>query len=118
MAKICNGYVRIEAISSSFSSFQGSKVSSRYPDYQRHFLDSCFFCNRRLDCNDDIFMYKGEMGFCSEECREEYMEIEEMKGRRRSKKVKVHTINDVVSSGKTNNSVVNITVSTTGAVVA
>ncbi|KMZ56339.1 hypothetical protein ZOSMA_96G00130 [Zostera marina] len=56
---------------------------NRVPKYHHRFLDSCFLCESRLDGDDDIFMYKGEMAFCSEECREQHMELEELKERRR-----------------------------------
>ncbi|KMZ61640.1 hypothetical protein ZOSMA_50G00600 [Zostera marina] len=56
---------------------------NRVPKYHHHFLDSCFLCKRRLDGDDDIFMYMGEMAFCSEECREQHIELEELKERRR-----------------------------------
>ncbi|CAF2181508.1 unnamed protein product [Brassica rapa] len=32
------------------------------------FLSSCYLCKKRLQ-GKDIYMYKGEMGFCSAECR-------------------------------------------------
>lgn len=33
------------------------------------FLDVCFFCKRRLKHERDIFIYRGDSAFCSEECR-------------------------------------------------
>ncbi|KAJ8573886.1 hypothetical protein K7X08_010397 [Anisodus acutangulus] len=33
------------------------------------FLDSCFLCKQKLLPGKDIYMYKGEWGFCSVECR-------------------------------------------------
>ncbi|KMZ61639.1 hypothetical protein ZOSMA_50G00590 [Zostera marina] len=56
---------------------------NRVPKYYHCFLESCFLCEIQLDCDDDIFMYKGEMAFCSEECREQQMELEELNERRR-----------------------------------
>ncbi|WOL06117.1 hypothetical protein Cni_G14849 [Canna indica] len=43
----------------------------------RHFLDSCSFCGKRLARNRDIFMYRGDTPFCSEECRQEQIAIDE-----------------------------------------
>ncbi|KAJ6853506.1 uncharacterized protein M6B38_249805 [Iris pallida] len=45
----------------------------------RHFLDSCFFCKKPLGVayGRDIFMYRGDTPFCSEECRQEQIEIDE-----------------------------------------
>ncbi|KAG6577647.1 Protein MARD1 [Cucurbita argyrosperma subsp. argyrosperma] len=53
--------------------------SSRFDDPQPHFLDSCFLCRKRLGNNTDIFMYRGDTPFCSEECRQEQIEIDEAK---------------------------------------
>ncbi|CAN7116309.1 unnamed protein product [Brassica rapa subsp. narinosa] len=43
-----------------------------------HFLSVCNFCNKKLEVGYDIYMYRGEKAFCSEECRsEEMMMIDE-----------------------------------------
>ncbi|KAL3508116.1 hypothetical protein ACH5RR_033498 [Cinchona calisaya] len=39
------------------------------PFSSRGFLDYCFLCKQKLLPGKDIFMYKGDMAFCSEECR-------------------------------------------------
>ncbi|EOA17547.1 hypothetical protein CARUB_v10005906mg [Capsella rubella] len=51
---------------------------------QPHFLDSCFLCKKRLGDNRDIFMYRGDTPFCSEECREEQIERDEAKEKKQS----------------------------------
>ncbi|KAB5537369.1 hypothetical protein DKX38_014902 [Salix brachista] len=33
------------------------------------FLDQCFLCGQKLLFGKDIYMYKGDRGFCSMECR-------------------------------------------------
>ncbi|KAK1380282.1 FLZ-type domain-containing protein [Heracleum sosnowskyi] len=33
------------------------------------FLDKCFLCRKELLLTEDIYMYKGDKGFCSVECR-------------------------------------------------
>uniref|UniRef100_A0A7N0V8A9 FLZ-type domain-containing protein n=1 Tax=Kalanchoe fedtschenkoi TaxID=63787 RepID=A0A7N0V8A9_KALFE len=48
-------------------------VGSRAP----HFLESCFLCAKPLGRSSDIFMYRGDAPFCSTECREEQIEIDE-----------------------------------------
>ncbi|CAK9321549.1 unnamed protein product [Citrullus colocynthis] len=53
--------------------------SSRFDDPLPHFLDSCFLCRKPLGNNTDIFMYRGDTPFCSEECRQEQIEIDEAK---------------------------------------
>ncbi|XP_010941252.1 uncharacterized protein [Elaeis guineensis] len=42
-----------------------------------HFLDACFLCKKPIAANDNVFMYRGDAPFCSEECREEQMEMDE-----------------------------------------
>ncbi|GMH29307.1 hypothetical protein Nepgr_031150 [Nepenthes gracilis] len=34
-----------------------------------NFLDACFLCRKKLLPGNDIYMYKGDRAFCSEECR-------------------------------------------------
>ncbi|KAI5647547.1 hypothetical protein M9H77_33552 [Catharanthus roseus] len=51
-------------------------------NYQPHFLDSCSLCRRPLAHNHDIFMYRGNTPFCSQECRQEQIEIDEANERR------------------------------------
>ncbi|KAL9350391.1 hypothetical protein Peur_057646 [Populus x canadensis] len=52
---------------------------ARYDDHQPHFLEACFLCKKPLGDNRDIFMYRGDMPFCSEECRQEQIDIDEAK---------------------------------------
>ncbi|KAG2258592.1 hypothetical protein Bca4012_021736 [Brassica carinata] len=47
-----------------------------------HFLESCSLCRKTLSLNSDIFMYRGDMAFCSQECRQEQIESDEKKPRR------------------------------------
>lgn len=42
-----------------------------------NFLSSCFTCKRNLGHGNDIYMYRGEKAFCSQECRYEGMMMEE-----------------------------------------
>ncbi|KAI4372419.1 hypothetical protein MLD38_010653 [Melastoma candidum] len=44
-----------------------------------HFLEACFLCKKLLGNNRDIFMYRGDTAFCSEECRQEQIDIDESK---------------------------------------
>ncbi|KAM0952904.1 putative Zf-FLZ domain-containing protein [Dioscorea sansibarensis] len=41
------------------------------------FLRACQLCRRRLVAGRDIFMYRGNMAFCSAECRQLQMNIDE-----------------------------------------
>ncbi|KAL1200630.1 FCS-Like Zinc finger 2 [Cardamine amara subsp. amara] len=58
--------------------------NSYYGQPLPHFLDSCFLCKKRLGNNRDIFMYRGDTPFCSEECREEQIERDEAKEKKQS----------------------------------
>ncbi|KAK4748512.1 hypothetical protein SAY87_015098 [Trapa incisa] len=52
--------------------------------HQPHFLESCFLCKKRLGNNRDIFMYRGDMAFCSEECRQEQIDMDAAKEKKSS----------------------------------
>ncbi|CAJ1925925.1 unnamed protein product [Sphenostylis stenocarpa] len=41
------------------------------------FMSFCFYCNKNLGHDMDIYMYRGERAFCSIECRDEGMLLEE-----------------------------------------
>ncbi|XWS62076.1 hypothetical protein CRYUN_Cryun07bG0180000 [Craigia yunnanensis] len=79
---------------SSLRNLSSSSVSSsprsarfydaRFEDHQPHFLDACFLCKKPLGGNRDIFMYRGDTPFCSEECRQEQIEIDEVNEKNRS----------------------------------
>ncbi|XP_026661926.2 FCS-Like Zinc finger 2 [Phoenix dactylifera] len=60
-------------------------------DGPRHFLDSCFLCQKPLTGNRDIFMYRGDTPFCSEECRQEQIEMDEAKEKNRKLSLKAST---------------------------
>nr|GEX81993.1 hypothetical protein [Tanacetum cinerariifolium] len=43
------------------------------------FLKSCFLCHKHLSPNKDVYMYRGDQGFCSEECRNRQIYIDDIK---------------------------------------
>ncbi|KAD5316931.1 hypothetical protein R6Q59_032159 [Mikania micrantha] len=65
-------------------------VSLSYAGHEEpHFLEACNLCSKSLGHNTDIFMYRGNTPFCSQECRQEQIGIDEAierKCRRVSKK--------------------------------
>ncbi|XP_039123013.1 FCS-Like Zinc finger 6-like [Dioscorea cayenensis subsp. rotundata] len=70
------------------------------------FLKACSLCKRRLGPGRDIFMYRGEMAFCSLECRQQRMNYNERKEKCSLSSMKkdtpsVSTGNDSSSSGET-----------------
>lgn len=66
---------------------QGCSPSSDEEEQAQHFLDSCFLCRARLHVGDDIYMYRGDTPFCSEECRQEQIQMDEAQERERKKKM-------------------------------
>ncbi|KAE8662654.1 poly(U)-specific endoribonuclease-B-like [Hibiscus syriacus] len=72
----------------SLSSTSSSSVSLRSYDRggseerQPHFLEACFLCKEPLRWNTDIFMYRGDTPFCSEECRYKQIVIDEVNEKR------------------------------------
>ena len=42
----------------------------------KHALDACALCAKRLARDSDVFMYRGDTPFCSEECRHEQMHLD------------------------------------------
>ncbi|GMJ06072.1 hypothetical protein like AT4G17670 [Hibiscus trionum] len=58
---------------------------ARFEDVQQpHFLDACFLCKKPLGGNRDIFMYRGDTPFCSEDCRQEQIDMDEAKEKNKS----------------------------------
>ncbi|XP_071707374.1 FCS-Like Zinc finger 3-like [Rutidosis leptorrhynchoides] len=54
-----------------------------YAGYEEpHFLEACTLCSKPLGYNTDIFMYRGNTPFCSQECRQEQIESDEARERR------------------------------------
>ncbi|KAI4321395.1 hypothetical protein MLD38_034779 [Melastoma candidum] len=52
--------------------------SSEFSD-AAHFLRTCCLCKRRLFPGRDIYMYRGDSAFCSLECRQQQMNLDERK---------------------------------------
>ncbi|CAI9780939.1 unnamed protein product [Fraxinus pennsylvanica] len=46
------------------------------------FLRTCGLCNRHLPPGRDIYMYRGDAAFCTQECREQQIKQDEKKERR------------------------------------
>jgi len=44
-------------------------------------LDACALCAKPLGRDSDIFMYRGDTPFCSEECRHEQMQLDAIHAR-------------------------------------
>lgn len=61
----------------------GRFYDARFEGHQPHFLEACHLCNKPLG-NKDIYMYRGDTPFCSEECRLEQIEMDEAKEKNRN----------------------------------
>ncbi|WOK92077.1 hypothetical protein Cni_G00768 [Canna indica] len=44
---------------------------------QSGFLKACFLCNKELSPHSDVYMYRGDQGFCSEACRSRQILLDE-----------------------------------------
>ncbi|XP_059275810.1 FCS-Like Zinc finger 1 [Lycium ferocissimum] len=62
----------------------GKYYNNRVEEPQQHFLDACYLCKKRIGDNCDIFMYRGDTPFCSEECRQQQIEKDEAKEKKRN----------------------------------
>lgn len=60
----------------SFSS-DSTTMNSKSTDYC--FLKSCGLCNKKLSLDKEVYMYMGDQGFCSIECRNRQIYVDEMK---------------------------------------
>eukprot|EP00250_Pteridium_aquilinum_P014397 c21962_g2_i2 orf=268-1047(+) len=61
------------------------------------FLDACFFCKRRLRHERDIFIYRGDAAFCTEECRQRQILSDETRSLRTSKEGDATSESEVVT---------------------
>ncbi|VAH51771.1 unnamed protein product [Triticum turgidum subsp. durum] len=53
----------------------------------KHALDACALCAKRLARDSDVFMYRGDTPFCSEECRHEQMHLDAVCGRQAARRL-------------------------------
>ncbi|XP_028752101.1 FCS-Like Zinc finger 17-like [Neltuma alba] len=53
------------------------------------YLKTCNLCNKKLSPDKDIYMYRGDQGFCSKECRKRQIVMDEMKELESSRKKKM-----------------------------
>ncbi|AEE30204.1 FCS-Like Zinc finger 5 [Arabidopsis thaliana] len=52
-------------------------------DYSEDFLRSCSLCKRLLVHGRDIYMYRGDRAFCSLECRQQQITVDERKEKKK-----------------------------------
>ncbi|GMI93651.1 hypothetical protein HRI_003034400 [Hibiscus trionum] len=57
----------------------GSSCGSRSsPADESCFLKSCQLCRKKLSLDKEVYMYRGDQGFCSIDCRERQIVLDEM----------------------------------------
>ncbi|KAK9161606.1 hypothetical protein Syun_007947 [Stephania yunnanensis] len=83
--KIINTKTKPSSSSSSSSSSSYNYCYSSSPLPAINFLDSCYLCQKPLLLNKDIFMYRGDRAFCSEECRCRHICMDDEESLRREK---------------------------------
>nr|XP_009785588.1 PREDICTED: uncharacterized protein LOC104233832 [Nicotiana sylvestris]XP_016446680.1 PREDICTED: uncharacterized protein LOC107771751 [Nicotiana tabacum] len=59
--------------------FHTNHTESSSNEQNSCFLKYCFLCNKTLRLDKQVYMYKGEMGFCSLECRHRQIYLDEIK---------------------------------------
>ncbi|XP_049365613.1 uncharacterized protein LOC125830455 isoform X1 [Solanum verrucosum] len=47
--------------------------------YYNCFLKCCFFCHKPLNLHKEVYMYRGELGFCNVDCRNRQIYLDELK---------------------------------------
>uniref|UniRef100_A0ACD5V3H2 Uncharacterized protein n=1 Tax=Avena sativa TaxID=4498 RepID=A0ACD5V3H2_AVESA len=50
-------------------------------------LDACALCAKPLSRDSDIFMYRGDTPFCSEDCRDEQMRLDAVYARQAARRM-------------------------------
>ncbi|KAJ0048716.1 hypothetical protein Pint_15722 [Pistacia integerrima] len=87
-----SSFLNISSSSSTacFSPRSGPRFyDARYEEHQPYFLEACSLCKKLLG-NRDIYMYRsaivlrGDTPFCSEECRQEQIDMDEAKEKNRN----------------------------------
>ncbi|KAI5010915.1 FCS-Like Zinc finger 1-like [Hordeum vulgare subsp. vulgare] len=51
-----------------------------------HALDACALCTKPLARDSDVFMYRGDTPYCSEECRHEQMHLDAVSARQAARR--------------------------------
>ncbi|XP_040999047.1 FCS-Like Zinc finger 17-like [Juglans microcarpa x Juglans regia] len=74
-----NVLVKSHAISKSQPTSEArDHVQTKSLEYSR-FLKTCRLCSKKLSPRKDVYMYRGDQGFCSVECRDSEVVLDEMR---------------------------------------
>ncbi|ONK71832.1 uncharacterized protein A4U43_C04F12850 [Asparagus officinalis] len=113
-----NHYHGSRAIRNTKSSIFFCDQSSSDEKPRRYVLDSCFLCKTPIHLGDDIYMYKGDIPFCSEDCRQEQIEIDEAEERKKKLSKKLRLKANISGGNKNTSESYEIHVRTAEVVVA
>ncbi|XP_022720806.1 uncharacterized protein LOC111278445 [Durio zibethinus] len=64
------------------------------------FLKSCHLCHKNLSLDKEVYMYRGDQGFCSVECRDRQIVLDEMREFELSTKQMLASSRHCSSSGR------------------
>ncbi|KAF5466281.1 hypothetical protein F2P56_016222 [Juglans regia] len=64
------------------------------------FLKTCQLCNKKLSLDKDVYMYRGDQGFCSIECRNRQIVLDEIRELETSTKRMMASYRHCCSSGR------------------
>ncbi|XP_059643832.1 FCS-Like Zinc finger 17-like [Cornus florida] len=59
--------------------FQLNQIPPNSLDQYSCFLKSCHLCRKSLSPDKDVYMYRGDQGFCTIECRNRQIYLDEMR---------------------------------------
>ena len=85
----------VSSVASAFF-FDDELVSER----RKQAMDACALCNKLLAREDDIFMYKGDTPFCSDECRHQQMRVDAACARKADRLVRPYSSGIELPRGK------------------
>ncbi|CAL9103619.1 unnamed protein product [Musa acuminata subsp. burmannicoides] len=64
------------------ASLTSSSSAAAASTHESTFLEQCYLCRIKLLLGEDIYMYRGDRAFCSEECRRRQIVMDEEGGMR------------------------------------
>ncbi|KAK4413726.1 FCS-Like Zinc finger 17 [Sesamum alatum] len=81
LTKLANGnsYVVVKPIFLHNQTVKSASSTSDDDSSYSCFLKSCHLCRKPLCLDKEVYMYMGDLGFCSVDCRERQIYLDEMK---------------------------------------
>ncbi|XP_055831143.1 FCS-Like Zinc finger 2-like [Solanum dulcamara] len=72
-------FIKIKSIIFLMNHLSEQYSCSNALQYSNCFLKSCFFCHKPLSLHKEVYMYRGELGFCTVDCRNRQIYLDELK---------------------------------------